>query len=216
MAKAPRKRVPGKQRPTGRARAKALSRGVQAGLPQERALADVTHVLEGLEHPFAIIGGIAVIAWGFARLTADIDCTVAAPSSESRAILKEFERGGFEARSPDPVAFAEANLVLLLRHRATGVEIDVSLAQLEFEGAALRSAVQRNFGKTRIRVPTVTDLLIYKMVAGRPKDQQDVEELLALGYDVDFERVASTLAAFDEMLDTDRKQEWLRLWEQNQ
>jgi len=213
MAKAPRKRVPGKQRTSVRAGARAVPRGSAARRAQERALADVTHVLEALERPSAIIGGIAVIAWGFSRFTADIDCAIAASSDEVQDILSEFERGGFEARVAEPVAFAEQNLVLLLRHRKTGVELDASLAQLDFEGEALRGAVQKRFGGAKIRVPRLTDLLIYKMVAGRPRDQQDVEELLALGEVVDVDRVTSTLASFDELLDTDRRAEWLRLVE---
>jgi hypothetical protein len=152
------RRKPGTSRRTG---TKLVRRSAGAGNKQERALIDVTDVLEKLERPSAIIGGIAVIAWGFSRLTADIDCAIAAAG---------FESGGFEPRTKDAVAFAEQNLVLLMRHKETGVEVDASLAQLEFEGAALRAAVSRRFGRTSIRVPTVADLIIYKMVAGRPRD----------------------------------------------
>lgn len=102
--------------------------------------------------------------------------------------------------------------MLVLRHRATGVDIDVSLAQLEFELVALRSSVSRKFGRVSLQVPRVTDLLIYKLVAGRPKDYQDVEELLALGLDIDADRIAVTLAEFDAMLDTNRLGEWQLLW----
>ena len=215
MAKAPRKRVPGQQGTSGRASARPVPRSGAARGAQERALADVTHVLEAIEHPSAIIGGIAVIAWGFARFTADIDCAIAASSDEIEEILSQFERGGFEARVAEPAAFAAKNLVLLLRHQKTGVELDASLAQLGFEGEALRGAVVKRFGGVKIRVPSLTDLLIYKMVAGRPRDQQDVEELLALGETVDIVRVTSTLASFDELLDTDRKTGWLRLVEKS-
>ncbi|WP_309891374.1 nucleotidyl transferase AbiEii/AbiGii toxin family protein [Archangium sp.] len=212
MAKAPRKRVPGKQRAPGGARTRAASGGSKTrGPPQERALVDVADVLDKLDRPSAVIGGIAVIAWGYARFTADIDCAVGASSGESQDLLTQFERGGFEPRTDDAVAFAEQNLVLLLRHRKTGVEVDVSLAQLEFEGAALRAAVLKRFGSARIRVPTLTDLLIYKLVAGRPKDHEDVKELLALGYEVDAQRVETTLSAFDALLDTDRLADWFRL-----
>ena len=127
MAKAPRKRVPGKQRAPGGARTRAASGGSKTlGTPQERALVDVAHVLDKLDRPSAVIGGIAVIAWGFARFTADIDCAVGAERGESQELLTHFERGGFEPRTDDAVAFAEQNLVLLLRHRKTGVEVDAA------------------------------------------------------------------------------------------
>lgn len=89
MAKAPRKRVPGKQGTGRRAGAKAVSRGAPKGR-QHRALADVARVLEGLDRPSAIIGGIAVISWGYARFTADIDCAIAAPLEELNELYSTF------------------------------------------------------------------------------------------------------------------------------
>ncbi len=210
MAAAAKRRVPKKPKTRRRKSSERLPQSRGTG-PQETALADVARVLKRLDAPSAVIGGVAVIAWGHARLTADIDCAIAAPTSQVASILRTFERGGFEARDKDPIGFAEENLVLLLRHRATLVEVDVSLAQLEFELRALSSAVVRKFGKVKFRVPQVTDLLIYKLVAGRPKDLQDASELLALGLDVDAERVSATLAEFDALLDTDRLSEWQRL-----
>lgn len=212
MAKAPGKRPPGKPAAGRRAGSKAVPRGRTPGR-QEGALADVARVLKGLQQPSAVIGGIAVIAYGHARLTADIDCAVAAPLEELTQVFDAFVAAGFEPREEDALAFAQESLVLLLRHRDTGVAIDVSLAQLGFELAALKAAVPQKYGRVTIRVPRVTDLLIYKLVASRPKDLQDVEALLALGYEVDAARISSTLAAFDEVLDTDRRGEWLRLTE---
>ena len=175
MAKASGKRPPRKPAAARRTGSKAVPRGPAQGR-QERALADVARVLEGLEHPSAVIGSIAVIAWGYARLTADIDCAIAAPLEDLTQVFDAFLAAGFEAREGDALAFAQESLVLLLRHEATGVDIDVSLAQLGFELAALKAA---------------------------------------LGYEVDSARISATLGAFDELLDTDRRNEWLRLREKN-
>lgn len=211
MAKRRGKGAAGKSGTTGRARARAV-RARHRASPQERALADVTAVLGALDAPSAVIGGIAVIAWGFARFTGDIDCAIAASREEARALMTAFERQGFSARTDDAVAFAEENLVLLLRHVETQVDVDVSLAQLAFEGAALARAVERPFGVVQVRVPQVTDLLVYKLVAGRPKDLQDAEELLAR-HEVDEARIEQLLREFDELLNTDRVADWRRLLE---
>ena len=109
------------------------------------------------------------------------------------------------------MAFARQNLLLPLTHTVTGVSVDASLAQLEFEHTALAHAVTLPFLDARIPVPPVTDLLIYKMVAGRPQDVADVRRLLALGHRVDKPRVSKTLESFDEILDTDQAGEWRRL-----
>jgi hypothetical protein len=179
--------------------------------PQELALADVARVIAALDAPAAVIGGIAVISYGFARLTNDIDCAVSAPREDAALILRAFEGRGFKARNEDPLGFAEENLVLLLRHEATGVELDVSLAQLEFESEALASAEPRAFGQVRVPMPLISDLLTYKALAGRPRDHQDIVELLALGYEVDTPRIERALRWFDELMDTDRLGDWRRL-----
>ena len=82
--------------------------------------------LDELRGPRSIIGGIAVIACGVQRLTPDIDVAVAGEDLSAAALADELERLGFEPRIRDAVAFAEENQVLLMRHRASGVEIDVS------------------------------------------------------------------------------------------
>ncbi len=210
MAKAPGKRSPKKPRTGSRAGAKAVPRGRAKGR-QQRALADVARVLAKLDRPSAIIGGIAVISWGYARFTADIDCAICAPIEALTTLHETFEAAGFEAREADAVAFARESLVLLLRHTATGVAVDVSLALLAFELEALKAAVPRKYGDIEIRVPRLEDLFVYKMIAARPKDLQDLRALLSLGYEVDTDHVTSILGAFDEVLETDRRGEWLRL-----
>ena len=178
MAKTPGKGSPRKPRTRSRAGAKAVPRGGEKGR-QQRALADVARVLRKLEHPSAIIGGIAVIAWGYARFTADIDCAIAAPVEELTELNAAFAAAGFEPRAADAVAFAQESLVLLLTHKDTGVAVDVSLALLAFEREALESTVARTYGDVSIQVPRLADLFIYKMIASRPKDLQDLRGLLA-------------------------------------
>jgi len=179
----------------------------------EEALAALTSFLSRCGAPASIIGGIAVIAWGFGRSTLDIDAAVAVPGSEAGALLAGLKSAGFVPRIPRAAAFARENYVLLLRHKRTGVDVDLSLAQLEFERVALRNAEIRRFGAVRIPVPRPTDLVVYKMIAARPRDLQDVEELLARGLAVDEQRVESLLRDFDSLLDLDRVGEWRRLLE---
>lgn len=60
-------------------------------------------------------------------------------------------------------------------------------------------------------MPSLTALLIYKMVAGRPKDLEDVAALLATGETYERATVESTLENFDALLETDRVEEFRRL-----
>jgi hypothetical protein len=216
--------MPGRKKPRrGAAQRKGLGVGAKVVAPRspagskakrtavEEALGDLTSFLERCGAPGFIIGGIAVIAWGFGRSTLDIDAAVAVAPSESGSLLLRLRRAGFVARIPDARAFAEENLVILVRHARTGFDVDISLAQLDFEKEALGHLQHRPFGCVQIPVPRPTDLIVYKMIAARPRDLQDVEELLARGLAVDEPRVVKLLREFDSLLETDRAAEWRRL-----
>lgn len=169
----------------------------------ERAIRAVAEVLAALETPSAIIGGIAVIAWGHARTTSDIDCSIAASPEEVASLFETFEEHGFEPRVDGATAFAKKNLVMLLRHRATGIPVDASLALSSFEQESLMGATTKNFGKLKIPVVSLTSLLILKLIANRPRDLDDAERLLHAGK-WDRSRVVAVLQQFDEAMETDR------------
>lgn len=159
----------------------------------------------------AVIGGVAVIARGVPRFTADVDVAVIPPAGGAREVLDELAAFGFRPRIPDAERFAEENLVVLARHEATGVDVDVSLAHLEFEHEAIRLAERVSFAGATLPVPRPTELVIYKMVAARPKDLADVEALLLGGAHVDADRVRDALRDFDALLDLRRTEQWLEL-----
>lgn len=177
----------------------ALSSGIV------RALADVAKVVGGHEGHAAIIGGIAVIARGVHRLTRDIDVAVAGSNLATEALVEELGRAGIAPRIADAVAFAEENQVLLMRHRDSGVDIDVSRAWLSFELEALAAARPEVLGGVSVAIAQAEDLIIFKAVAWRAVDQQDVETLLALhGETIDLERVRRHVKQLGDALEINR------------
>ena len=80
------------------------------------------------------------------------------------------------------------------------VPIDLTFAWLPFEEMAIARAVQLPFATGVIRVPRVEDLLVYKLVAARPRDLDDVERLLAIHRAIDLEQVRRPLVEFAEAL----------------
>jgi predicted nucleotidyltransferase len=177
----------------------ALSSGIT------RALDDVARVIACHQGRAAVIGGIAVIARGVPRLTRDIDVAIAGQDITVAELAGELASAGIDPRSPDALAFAEESQVLLARHNATGVDIDVSRAWLPFELEALAAASQESLGGVRIAIAQAEDLIIFKAVAWRPQDQQDVERLLALHGDrIDLERIRRHVKELGEALEEDR------------
>lgn len=142
----------------------------------EDALARLVALFQKQRVPYALIGGLAVAAWGAPRATEDIDVLAdASPSPELDAALPA---AGFEAEwrrgaPDDPVP-------LLLRLRsASGPEIDVVCATQVWEREMLNRSI-------RVRIPegpetpviAVEDLIVLKLMAGGPRDFADVADLL--------------------------------------
>jgi hypothetical protein len=170
------------------------------GFPE--AVAALGRALDRLGRPWMVIGGLAVIAHGVPRTTLDADATVSGPGLVPVDALRALEEQGIVARIPDAAQFAGRSHVLLVRHEASGVPIDISLAWLPFEDEALARAVRREFAGATLPFVQPEDLVIYKLVAARPRDLEDAERLLVLhGTRMDLARVADTVDAFCDVLE---------------
>lgn len=66
-------------------------------------------------------------------MTTDVDVTVDGASTSPREVLDLLEPNAIVSRIPHAIAFAEANLVLLLRHEPSGVNVDLSFAWTAFQ-----------------------------------------------------------------------------------
>jgi len=76
---------------------------------------------------------------------------------------------------PDPLAFATANRVLLLRSSG-GVGIDLAFGALDFERRAVERSSDWSIAEDlSLRTCSAEDLIVYKAFAGRPQDWIDVE-----------------------------------------
>jgi len=175
------------------------------GFPE--AAAALGRALDGLGRPWMIIGGLAVIAHGVPRTTLDADATISGAGLAVPDVLSVLHHQGIVARIPDAARFADRSHVLLVRHEASGIPIDISLAWLPFEDEALGRAVRREFAGAVLPFVEPEDLVVYKLVAARPRDLEDAERLLVLhGGKMNLERVAGTIDAFCDVLeDTGRR-----------
>ena len=160
----------------------------------EEALEALTRGLTECGAPWTVIGGIAVIARGVRRFTTDVDVAVRGDAVSIETLLQTLAKVAIIPRIDDAAAFAAANLVLLLRHRETGVDLDVSLAWSAFEHDALATSTMTSFGRVRAPMCTAENLVVFKAIAGRPKDTEDAEALLALYPDIDRARVRARVA----------------------
>ena len=162
--------------------------------PLREALRSVMAALRSFPDRGMIIGGIAVIAHGVDRATRGVDATIATVRDVLQ-LFTEIERFGLYPRIEDAVAFARARQTLPLRHRPTGVDVELSLAWRPFELDALAAAQDMLLGSVEATVVRAEDLVIYKAMTWRPQDRNDVERLVALhGRTMNLERVRRIVA----------------------
>jgi len=175
---------------------------MSAADPITSALKALAGALDEVDVPAMIIGGIAVIARGVPRHTIDIDATVRAEGLDLDLLIGVLAAHGIVARIPDARAFALERQVLLVRHTASEVPLDISLAWLPFEIDALERSTPVDFGGVRLRVAEVADLLVYKAIAWRDRDRSDVEDLIAKHWArLDLDWVRGLVAQFANALD---------------
>jgi len=159
------------------------------------------NLLAQFDNQGVIIGGVAASLLGSPRYTVDLDAVILLSLEDIPRLLIEAAQLGLTPRIPDPVAFARKTRVLLLRHDASGIDIDLSLGTLPFEIEMIQRSILVEIGTLRLRLPTPEDLIIMKAVAQRPKDLMDIQSVAASNPDLDQKRIQFWVEQFGEALD---------------
>jgi len=140
-------------------------------------LREVGRLLEGAHVPYVVIGGHAVNAWIEPRFTADVDVTVRADAADFEQLKQVFVPAGYTVArehgvdlpsGPDFVRFVSADGVVI---------VELQAAKTEFQREVVRRGTPTEEG---LRVATVEDLIVLKLIANRAKDRIDLGGLLRL------------------------------------
>ena len=147
-----------------------------------------------------LFGAQAVVAYGVPRFSADVDVTLALAPDDPELFVRDMEAGGFTLRVDDPEFVRQAR-VLPFVHTATGMPLDVVLAGSGLEEEFLDRAKTSDLGGVRVPVIDIADLVIAKILAGRPKDIEDARSLWRLhGSHIDRRRIRRVLRLLEEAL----------------
>jgi hypothetical protein len=156
--------------------------------------------LGALDADWYLFGAQAALIHGAARLTADVDVTVNLRGKDAKALVKALSAAGFQMRV-DGDDFIERTRVLPVLHTTTGIPADIVLAGPGIEELFLKRAEVRDIDGVRVPVACAEDVMVMKILAGRPKDIEDVVAILAAHpKDLDLGLVRSTLRLLEEAL----------------
>lgn len=161
-----------------------------------RLFEPIFEALDGADVRFVVVGGVAVVLHGYARLTADLDIVVdLAPGPASRAVGALSGLGLRPAMPVDPTSFAdpttraswitEKGMRVFAMRDPTNVLLQVDLfveEPIPFDELWERSQVAE-LGERRVHVASIPDLIRMKELADRPIDREDIARLRILEED---------------------------------
>ena len=155
-----------------------------------QTLHDFAKLFDRLQVPYAIMGGWAVRMYGLPRPTYDVDFTIAIERERLPELYDTATDMGFTVPEQfvagwvDTVAgmpLVKFRLYLIDR----GIDVDVFLAESEYQQELMRRRRSHDLDGQRIWFVSPEDLILLKVLAARPRDIGDIEDVLLAQGDLD-------------------------------
>ncbi|QQG42701.1 MAG: nucleotidyltransferase [Candidatus Giovannonibacteria bacterium] len=160
-----------------------------------RLLVNVAQILERLNIPYIITGGIAVLVWGRPRFTADIDIVVELKTSDISKLekaLRELSGAGYiDKQSIEKAILQEGEFNFV--DGETGVKVDFwMLKRNAFDVSRLRRKIAKEILGQKVYFSSPEDLILIKLQwfkeSGSSRQLEDVESILKIsGSELDIE-----------------------------
>lgn len=190
-----------RRKPAHGAPPRPAARAALGGLTE--ALRAVSAWLTAAKVDFAVVGGVAASLHGKPRVTKDVDVVALADDATWGGLVTVAAAHGIFPRIDEALEFAKNTRVLLLVHRPSKIEIDLSLGMLPFESELVHRARAVDVGEVRFPLATPEDVIVMKALALRPRDVADIEGIVESNAELDLERVRSTLSQLSAELESD-------------
>lgn len=148
-----------------------------------------------------IIGGQAVLLYGEPRLTRDIDITLGTGIEGLNKIKDIISSLDFKVLVDDLEDFAKKTMVIPVIDEKSNIRIDFILSFSPYEKQAINRARSIKFGKITVKFASLEDIVVHKIIAGRPRDIEDVKTILIKNSNYDREYICMWLEEFDLSLE---------------
>jgi len=166
----------------------------------EQLLEAIARGLERLGIPYMLIGGQAVLLYGEPRLTRDVDVTLGVGPERLRELLEWIRGSGWQVLVEPAAEFVGRTMVLPCLEPASGIRMDFIFSFSAYEQQALRRVRRVPVGGAQVCFASLEDLIIHKVLAGRPRDVEDVRSILLKNPGFDLDYVHHWLREFDRSL----------------
>ena len=163
-------------------------------------LKKIAVVLDDLKIPYMVIGGQAVLLYGEPRLTKDIDITLGMGIDGIEKVKRAAQDLNFRILVDNPEDFTRETMVLPVIDDETGIRVDFIFSFSMYEKQSLKRSVDIEFDNIKVKFATCEDLIIHKIIAGRPRDIEDVKVILLKNPNCEIRYIESWLKKFDKSL----------------
>ena len=157
--------------------------------------------LEAAGIPSVLIGGLAVSAWGEPRGTRDVDLKIMLKREDAQRLLDLLGKD-YTPFHAEPLRNLQGNGLLFVRDQS-GTRIDLHLADTSFDESAIARGqlVELQPGR-KVRVCSPEDLIVYKWLAPRGRDYDDIVSVIRRQQDqLDDAYIVKWLKEFEQALD---------------
>ncbi len=169
--------------------------------PLAELLSDLAGALGEVKVRWYLFGAQAAILLGAARLTADVDVTLEDVPRLSETLLPVLEARGFEPRVENVQEFVGRTRVIPVAHVASGIPVDLVLAGPGLEEQFFTRLTVRRVEDVDVPVASAEDIVVMKILAGRPKDVEDAVAILAANPHLEHTHIRATLRQLEQAID---------------
>lgn len=169
---------------------------------------DLVGLFDRLRLPYAIMGGIAVRAHGLPRPTFDVDFVLAVARERLADLFAALKEAGYTVPDHyrdgwvDSVGGLPLFKVRLFIEAGRGIDADVFLVENEFQREVMSRRILDEVEGKPVHLITAEDLILFKLLAGRPRDLLDIEDIFFMQGQLDeayMRRWAGSLGVADQL-----------------
>jgi len=166
----------------------------------QRILRKLARELKQASIPYMVIGGQAVLLYGEPRLTRDIDVTLGIGVDELARIKKVLPAMGLKILVKKDQEFVKRTMVLPTQDRESDIRVDFIFSFSPYERQAIGRARDVKIGRTIVTFASLEDVVIHKVISGRPRDLEDIRSILVKNPKYDSDYISGWLKQFDQSL----------------
>ncbi len=121
----------------------------------------------------------------------------------------------FDVLVETPEPFVPQTLVLPCLEPQSGIRVDFIFSFSPYEQQAMKRARRVQIGKSKVRFASVEDLIIHKIIAGRPRDSEDVRNVLIKNPAIDLSYIRRWLKQFEKTISEPLIKRFDEIWKES-